>query len=662
MSQKYAPLEPKSKSVRGRDRDLLIARLKKISKRAMEGESERRATSRRGAKLAKGKMWEDGITPGRLAVTANQAVAMGERFIASVLKNDPIPEIQPVNGADDDAAALIEGGIRTNIQREKLLSHLKSSMRVAFFSYPVLEYTYWDSTARNGIGDFRTRMVPADRCIIDNKHWFVRDMDYAGVRETATRARLCQLFPDKVDEIEAAGAQLETAMPGLPADPWKTNASASNGRGGAISRLVADSQGNFTGKTTLKVAGKKPTERSPLQEEIGVEYVWIKDPTPIEIERPAHTASGKPRTRHMRHPDTGELLFDHEGWEMHQGDRGPIYMPKLKAKSEPVMVVDIELKYPNWRHVAWIPQDEIILWDVNWDGPIPLWTVRTSYPFTEYWNEGQGLRLVSLSVARNILYTIMFQRLKLSLGGTWLATHQSGLKRNKLTPEDGAIFYGKKIDPENVRQFPIQPLDVAYLSLLHEIENEMAKLIGLSDVQRGQSQGRVDSGSGYDKLIEQGGVAVVDAAQLVEESLRDYAEIAMWYMQSYYTHEHFVQVEASDGLTTWQQASRFAMDGQYACFIETGSTQAHSESAQRDMAKEGAQLGIYTLPMLAKLGRYPQWRRALQQKMALAGDPAKAPLMGPAGAPPGKIAGGANGPGRNHKGPQGQHPLAPNHA
>jgi hypothetical protein len=654
MSQKYAPLESKQKTrVHGKDRLLLVARLKKITKRAMEGESERRATSRRGAKLAKGKMWEDGITAGRLAVTANQAIAMGERFIASVLKNNPIPEIQPISSADDDGAALLEGGIRTNIQNEKLLSHLKSSMRVAFFSYPVFEYTYWDSQLRGGIGDFRTRMIPPDRCIVDNKHWFVRDMEYAGIREVATRARLCQLFPDCIEEIEAAGADLEGSSPLKSGeDPWKSHASP--GRG-SLTRMVADDQGQFTGKTTVKT-GRTPRDRNPLHDEVGVEYIWFKDPTPIEVEKPKVDEDGKPVTRHMRHPDTGELLFDTEGWEVQTGTHGPVYMPRLKARAEPVTVINIELKYPQWRHIAWIPQDEIILWDVNWDGPVPLWTVRTSYPFTEYWNEGQGLRLSSLSVARNILYTIMFQRLKLSLGGTWLATHQSGLKRNKLTPEDGAVFYAKKVDNENVRQFPIQPLDVAYLSLLHEIEAEMAKLVGLSDVQRGQSAGRLDSGSGYDKLIEQAGTAVVDAAQLIEEALGDYAKIAIWYMQMYYTHEHFVQVEGDDGMTNWQQASRFAVAGTYAAFIETGSTQAHSESAQREQAKEGAQLGIYPLPMLAKIGRYPQWRRSLAMKLALSGDPTKAPLMGPAGAPPGKGQhAGAIGPQRNRKGPQPQH-------
>jgi hypothetical protein len=652
MAPHYAPLATKAKNkVTGKERALLIARLKKITKRAMEGEAERRATSRRGAKLAKGRMWEDGITTGRLPITANQAIAMGERFIANVLNNDPIPEIQPINGADDDSAALIEGGIRTNIQREKLLSHLKSSMRVAFFSFPVFEYTYWDSTARNGIGDFRTRMVPADRCIVDNRQWFVRDMEFAGVRELATRARLCQLFPDMVDEIEAAMPSDGNAKPGIPEDPWKSGG-AGGKSSGSLTRLVADNQGNFTGKTTIKQGGK-PTA-NPLTEEITVEYVWLKDPKAVEVERPKVSSSGKPVTKHMRDEESGELLFDHEGWEMVQGERGPLYQPKLKARAEPVFTIDIELKYPNWRHIAWIPQDETILWDVNWDGPIPLWSVRTSYPFTEYWNEGQGLRLASLAIARNILYTIIFQRLKLSLGGTWLATHQSGLKRNKLTPEDGLVFYGKKIDNENVRQFPVQPLDIAYLQLLNQIENEMAKLVGLSDVQRGQSQGRVDSSAGYDKLIEQAGTAVVDAAQLVEESLRDYAEIAMWYMQNYYTHEHFVQVESEDGLTTWKQASRFAMVGEYGAFIETGSTQAHSETARRDQAKEGAQLGIYALPMLAKMGHFPQWRRALKQKMALIADPTKAALLGPAGAPPGKIPGGAAGgsTARNHHGPQ----------
>jgi hypothetical protein len=564
-------------------------------------------------------------------------VALAERFIAGVTKNRPIVEVSPINGTEDDAASLCEGALITNFNADRLLSSIKSSMRMAFWSFPVMGYTFWDSGARNGLGDYRTRFIPPHRQLIDRTQWSMKTMEFHGFWEEASRAQLIMLFPDKTEDIEAAGLSSgQDQKPGMPADPW--DSAPSGGRSNSVSRLVADDQGHFSGKQTVKVGGWRRGVEDPLAQKVRVEYVWFQDPTPIEEMRPKIGWNGKPKMKHSRHPDTDALLFDHHGWDVTNGPRGPLYQPKLKPKMEPEMEPVILKKYKRWRHIAWIPADKIILWDVDWDGPSPCWSVRTTYPLNEWWSEGQGLRLISLGIARNILYTIIFQRLKLSLGGTWLATHSSGLKRNKLTPEDGQVFYGKKIDNENVRQFPVQALDVAYINVLHEIESEMTKLIGLSPVQQGQAAGRADSAPTYDKLIEQAGTATVDCAQLMEESLGDWAEIGLWYMQQHYTHEHFVEVEANDGQTSWKQASRFALKGEMAIRIDTGSMVAHSESAQREVAKEGATLGIYPLPMLAKIGRYPQWRRALKLKMQLAGDPSKQPLMGAAGAPPGKPA------------------------
>ena len=640
----YAPITSKRQQVSDKlDRAVLLEELRKIRRRAMAGEAERRATSRRGAKLAKGRMWEEGITSGRLPISANQAIAQAEQFIASVLRNAPVPELRPINDSDEDAAALLEGAIVTNVKTQRLLEKLQSAMRMAFFSYPQLGYTYWDSEYRRPdgrvIGDFATRMYPSHRAIVDSRHWFVEDMDFAGVRETMSRAKLIRLFPDKADAIEAAMNLDGQEKPGMPGDPW--DSPFHQGRPNALSRLVADDQGKFTGKQSIKVGGKM-RKQNPLLAEIEAEFLWVKDSTPIEKEEPKLDSTGRPIMHHQRHEDTGELLFDFDGWDtVVDPERGPMFQPKLKPRRTLVMQTNIVKKYPAWRHVAWLPDDGIILWDVRWDGPCPLWPVRTSYPLNDFWDrEGQGLRRARhFRLRGTILWTIIFQRLKLSLGGTWLASFRSGLKRQKLTPEDGQVFYGKSIGQDDVRQFPVSPLDVSYVNVLHEIEQEMMKLIGLAPVQRGQAAGRVDASTAYDKLIEQAGTAQQNAAQLLESSLTDYARIAVWYVQNFYTHEHFVEVEDDDGITSFRQASRLATQGEFAIDMDTSAMQAHSDSAMRDVAQEGARLGIYSLPMLAKLGRYPQWRRALKQKMLLIEEgPQGAPLLGPAGAPPGQVA------------------------
>ncbi len=210
------------------------------------------------------------------------------------------------------------------------------------------------------------------------------------------------------------------------------------------------------------------------------------------------------------------------------------------------------------------------------------------------------------------------------------------LRPNKLTPEDGQVFYAKKIGQDDIRQFPVTPLDVAYIQVLHEIESEMAKLIGVTPAMQGKQAGRVDTGQAYETLIEQGGTRVISAAQLLERSIEDWAYVAMWYYQQYATHEHFVEVEQDDGETSWRRAAALAIKGEYGVKVDVVSNMVHSDAAKRELIKEGAALGIYPIPLMAKLGDFPQWRRGLRMREAIQKDPSKAWMLGVAGAPPGQ--------------------------
>lgn len=615
-------------------RGILMASLRRFKKMSELGEADRRAADKKGIKLARDLMWESGITVGRLPITANLGASIIQEFVDRITKNRPVFEIEPIVGENDDAARLLEGALLTVWDNTKMQETLKSAAQLEAFTRPTLLYEFWDTNARNGVGDLATRIIPAHRSIIDQRHIFIRDMEFCGVREVMSRAKLIELFPDKhreiMDAAEWTGAN-DNVKPGATDDPLKTG--NKTGQPGQLSRLVANNQNQFTGKTTVKVGGRNAPD--PLAQQVEVEFLWFIDDTPVSRLKPKLNSRGKPVYRHMR-DDNGRIRFKRNGYRTIQSHRGPRYLPNLEPHREPEMETVVEKLYPHRRHIAWVPQDGISLWDVRWDGPIPLQTIRTSVPIYEYWNTGVGQRVMSLSIARNILWTIIFQRLKLSMSGTFLATPQSGLRRNKLTPEDGQVFYAKKIDADNVRQFPVTPLDVQYVQVLHEMEAEMQKLVGVTPTMQGKSQGRVDTGQAYDSLIEQAGTRVVEGAQLLEEAIKDWAKVGMWYYQNYATHEHFVEVEEDDGETRWRRAMALALKGEFAVKVDVVSDMIHSAEAMRERIKEGAALGLYPIPMLAKLGKYPQWRRGLRMRAAIQKDPSKAWMLGVAGAAPGK--------------------------
>lgn len=628
-----APTPKENEKLRNaREKAALIRKLRSYSQRSQIGESRRCAADRRGAKLEKGEHFDNVPTSGRLAITSNLATTLAEHKLSATTRYEPIPAVEAIREAEDDAAALLEGGLIQVWRYAKMQQKIKQGGRLSMFTRPAMWYTFWDQEAKNGIGYIDTRVIPGFRQIIDDNHLLYRDMEYVGFWEKATRAKLTQLFPDKADEIENASPAADTSPLRPNKNPLRDTAP---GTPGSVNRLVADSpNGPWTGKQTLKVAGKsRPGEVNPLHQEVLVEYLWINDPTPVEETRPKKNAAGHQMYHVVRDPKTNEIVFEIDGYEAVDSPMGPIYQPTVRPKLIEAVETRVVKKYKGRRHIAWIPQDEIILWDVAWDGPIPLTCQRDSIPLEGYWVQGTALRAASLNVARNIFLSIIFERIRLSLSGTWLADRKSGLKKNKLVPEVGVVYQVN--DVNGVKEVPVAPLDPAYFQLLEIIETEMMKLLGVTQVMQGQAAGRADSPDTYDKLIEQAGEPIADAAQMLEQSISEWAEIVIWFMQTYFTHEHMVEVEDVDGGSTWRAASALAIRGDMAVHIETGSMISLSESARYNRAREYASMGIYALPMLVKMGHVPHGKRALKQKMAIQANPRLAEaLLGGAGAPP----------------------------
>ena len=600
------------------DNDRLVRRLEALCDRWQAGEGERRQRDRRGMRLFRGEMWEQSIGGGdKLQITANTPLALFERVVADVLRGAPEPEIEAINSDEEDAARVAEGALRTNWRNTRMRDRIASGYRLSGFTRPVGVYHYWRHELNGGIGDVDHRIIPGHRLIVDDRTQLVRDMEFIGFEEEMSRAKLITLFPDKADEIESAGDAQASRPAGINADPLRPTNTGSGIGNRVVDRLVAQGAANtppYTPVTSIKSPGKGKMG-DPLSERVRVRFMWIDDPTPTKEKKPRLDPKTKQPLYALTRDELGAPVLEHEGHDVIDTPLGPQYVPKMKPKFEMVMDDVIVRKYRYWRHVAYVPEDRLVLWDVSWDGPCPISILRDRVSAYGFDAAGSALRLSSLGVARNVLWTIIFERLKLSLGGTWLATPGAGLKRNKLIPEPGAVFTVTSLDA--VKEFPVTPLDAAYFSLLDKIEAEMELLIGVTPMMRGQAVGRADSPQTYEQVADQSGGPTLDRAKLVDGFIQDAAEIDLWFMQNYYTHEHVVEFETAEGFASWTEASALAIRGTFAVRVETGSTLGRNASRDRQEAQENANMGFYPLPMLGRVGRVRNWRQGLKQKSAI---------------------------------------------
>jgi hypothetical protein len=649
----------KTQEMSDEDNEALISQLRVYRRKASVGQDARNSNSRKGAKFRAGLHWNDKFQmSGKSQITANIGASLYERFINTVTTTKPIPLVSSRDG-DDDTAQLIQGAILDNWTNSLMQAKLKQGALQAGFTAPVLWYVYWDQKLRGGIGDFNTRIIPAYRSIIDNKYLDVQEMKYVGFTESSSRAELTTIFPDKADEIEdAANANSSSIIGGNknknnPLDlQSKAGGNDNWDDGPSISRT--STAGTLTGKYSIR-SGIKQID--PLSEEVEVEYLWIDDLTPLKKMVPKLDEMGRQVKKVIRNPLTGQIEFKTEGEVATPGPFGVFYIPNVVPETEDVMEEVVTYKYIHRRHIAWLPQDEVILWDVDWTGPIPLVSQRDNYPLTGYWTEGLALRLSSLQFARNIIYCMIMEKIKFSMGGVILVTQMSGLKDKKLYPRAGEVIVGTKIDETNVRNFPVTPIDASTIQMLNVIEQEMMKILGVSNVMQGEAAGRADSPDTYDKLLEAASGTIKDIAQMTEETIRQWCLIAMYYIQNYYTHEHWVETEAATGETKWKVASALACRGEFGVKIETGSMLSMSDQAKFARAASILATGVYTLPRFAKMAGIPFWQQSLKEKGEFLKDPSKTWLVGGAGASPNKqntAAQHAGGQTRSHHKPGGK--------
>lgn len=623
-----------------KDNDRLIRRLEGFADRWEQNEGALRIRDRRGM-----RMWRGDVTASSgfgsddsLSINSPTPTALFDRVAAEALRGMPEPEIEAHNEEEDDAARIAQGALRTNWRNTEFADKTAVGYRLAGFTRPIGFYHYWRHELLGGIGDVDRRMIPAHRLIVDDRTAFVRDMEFIGFEEEMSRAKLITLFPDKAEEIEAAGEVQANQPGGLATDPLKPNtALGAKGGSAVVDRLVAAGKINtppYTPVASIKSGGKS-RQGDPLSETVKVRFLWIDDPTPKKEQRPRLDPKTKQPLYTVTRDEFGAPAFESGGYEVIQTPLGPQYVEKSKPQYEMVMDDVIVRKYKYKRHVAYVPTDRVLLWDVAWDGPVPISILRDRWPAYGFDAAGSALRMGSLSVARDVLWTIIFQRLRKSLAGTWIASVGSGLKRNKLINDIGAVFEVRGNISEAVKEFPMSPLDAAYFNLLDKIETEMEMLIGVTPVMKGQPVGRADSPQTYEQVADQSGGPILDRAKLIDRFVKDAAEIDLWFMQTMYTHEHVVEYETAEGFSTWKEASALVMRGKLAVRVETGSTLGRSASRDRQEANDNAAAGFYALPMLGKMGRVRNWRQGLKQRAAIMRlGPQYSWMLGASGAPP----------------------------
>ncbi len=229
------------------------------------------------------------------------------------------------------------------------------------------------------------------------------------------------LYPEKAAFIEAAGTESSSSPFTKDVNPLDTqNKNADNNYPRQV--ITKQTQSYIAPAGTSWVnAGKSGSQATdPMREELDVVALWVDDDTAVKRSRIKLNEAGKAVKKLVRHEETGEIQFDSDGFDIVQTPFGPIHQPKLKPKTEDVREDYIEKKYKFRRHIVFIPKDDIILHDVNWTLPIPLVSQRDNFALDGYWSTGLALRLVKLTKARNLIWTMMLQKTKFSMSGTFL--------------------------------------------------------------------------------------------------------------------------------------------------------------------------------------------------------------------------------------------------
>jgi hypothetical protein len=589
-----------------------------------KSEDARRRQDRIGGNMLYGRHWNVQMSPSRISMTVNYAKALVQHRVALMTKQQPVPVVESLDGADTPSVRVMRGVLMDWWDRDGMQDKLKRSRLMADTTRTCALKALWDSTLYDGAGDACADLIPGWRLIIDPTTNDRRRMRFIGDRTVMPRSRAMMLYKDAGLEasraIEDASQVKSWATGGSSVspikDPWDRFASVYPGV-----TVVA-------GVPTLEGYSAQGFPRAQeIEQMVEVVELYMLDPTMVEDNVPQYDDEGFP----VRVPVLGEdgiPIFDElPGERVELPDGSLAVLPAYKLRTIQATERKWVRKYPFYRRVTMLLPDMHIIEDRAWDFPNPYALMQGGPNLEGPWSRGIMLDEESLQNQLNVSCCMMMENLRFSAMRVAIS-YNAGLERNTLSVNPGDVINasGEKGSLEFIN-FP--QLSEAWFGWLEKTMMLMEKIAGTDGVMSGEQVGRVDSAEAYDFLAEITGSRLTSDAQDMERCIGDLMETIGALVQKGYTSAHAVKVEDLEGNVSIQQVTQSDLAGTFRYKVRMGSTLAWSASAIRKRALEDMQAGV-----LDKVGYWQTTGQANWQglKSRLESEPPQ--LQGGAGSPP----------------------------
>lgn len=603
----------------GRNQELVRYILSLVAE-SDRSEDARRRQDRIGGNIFYGRHWNVQLPPTRVSMTVNYAKALIEHRVALMTKQQPLPVVESLDGADSPTSVMMRAVLMDWWDRDDMQSKLQRSRYLCETTRTCAFKPSWDPTLYDGAGDVTVDVIPGWRLIVDPTTNDRRRMRFCGDRAIMTRARAMMLYPEAADEIARASDVQAWASGGSSTspikDPWDRFAAVYPGV-----TVVA-------GVPTLEGYTSQGFPRAGTMEKmVEIVELCLLDPMMVDQEVPKFDDEGH-AIREVVRGDDGAPLFDElPGETMELPDGSITTLPAFKLRTEQATEVRKVRKYPFYRRVTMLLPDQKVIDDRAWDFPLPYAFMQGGHQLEGPWSRGVALDLESPQNQLNVSCCMMMENLRFSALRVAIS-YNAGLERNTLSVNPGDVLNatGDKGSLDFVN-FP--QLSEAWFGWLTTTMTLMEKLAGVDGVMNGEQVGRVDSAEAYDFLAEITGSRLTADAQSMERCIADLMETVGALVQKGYTSAHAVRVEDLEGNVSIQNVTQSDLVGTFRYKVRVGSSLAWSASSMRKRVLEEYGEGLRDKVSVWQALGIQDWR-GIRDRLAV--EPPQE--QGGAGAPP----------------------------
>jgi len=161
-----------------------------------KSEDSRRRQDRIGGNMLYGRHWNVQLPPTRVSMTVNYAKALVEHRVALMTKQQPVPVVESLDGADTPSVRVMRGVLMDWWERDAMQGKLRRSRRLADTTRTCAWKALWDPSLYDGAGDVTVDVIPGWRLIIDPTTDDRRRMRFIGDRTVMPRSRAMMLYKD----------------------------------------------------------------------------------------------------------------------------------------------------------------------------------------------------------------------------------------------------------------------------------------------------------------------------------------------------------------------------------------------------------------------------------------------------------------------------------